>query len=97
MLKNDLKITFDFLLCRVFQSQLPENGAPLLPPRALTSQSLPELFHDHVIEQVSNSLLDELHIVPKVKRAHKAKSKSLYMPNTSRVKLIGIFILNDAA
>jgi len=37
---------------RVFQSQLPENGAPLLPPRALTSQSLPELFHDHVIEQV---------------------------------------------
>ena len=55
MLKSDLKFSFDFLPCRVFQSQLPENGAPLLPPRALTSQSLPELFHDHVIEQVSNS------------------------------------------
>ena len=37
----------------MFQNQLPENGAPLLPPRALTTRTLPQLFHDHVIDQVN--------------------------------------------
>jgi hypothetical protein len=49
-----IKLLFLFVISRVFQNQLPDSGAPLLPPRALTTRTLPQLFHDHVIDQVKS-------------------------------------------
>ena len=42
------------LFFRAHQSQLPANGAPLLP-KAMTTKTLADMFHDHVIAQTHDN------------------------------------------